>query len=44
MTYPDKGKPIRVEPFEVPVPEPKPEPQPVPEPEPEPLLPEEAPA
>jgi hypothetical protein len=47
MSYPDKGRPIRVEPIEVPAPEFEPEREPetvpVPEQEPEPL-PEEVPA
>jgi hypothetical protein len=44
MTFPDKGKPIRVEPIEVPRPDPVPAPEPTPAPEPEPVEPEKVPA
>jgi len=42
VTFPDKGKPIRVEPIEIPKPEPVPDPEPAPVPEP--VEPEKVPA
>lgn len=44
MTFPDKGKPIRVEPIEIPKPTPEPEPIKEPAPVPEPIEPEKVPA